>query len=108
MKYDFNVLETAALRHSKAGRYREALAIYFWMADGDPSLDAGHLARRIAECYEALSELPAARYWYGRAIEENPVVNAGCADARAKLGNTPIDSLIAPEDGTQAEPRRQS
>jgi tetratricopeptide (TPR) repeat protein len=98
MKYDFNVLEMAALRHSKAGRHREALAIYFWMADGDPSLDAGYLARRIAECYEALGELPAAKYWYGRAVEEDPVVNASCADARRKLDDTPIDKLIAQED----------
>jgi tetratricopeptide (TPR) repeat protein len=108
MKYDFNVLERAALRHFKAGRYREALAIYFWMADGDTSLDAGYLARRIAECYEALSELPAAKYWYGRAIEENPVVNAGCADARAKLGDTPMDVLIGLDDGTRAGPRQRS
>jgi len=42
------------------------------MADGDRSLDGGYLAMRIGECHEAQGELHAARYWYGRAVEENP------------------------------------
>jgi hypothetical protein len=60
----------------------DALRIYYFMSDGDPSLDGGYLGKRIAQCYEALGELDAAKYWYGRAIEENPVVNSDCADAR--------------------------
>lgn len=35
--YDFNVLERAAKRHIEAKRFAEAISIYFFMADGDPS-----------------------------------------------------------------------
>jgi hypothetical protein len=44
------------------------MAIYFWMGDGDPSLDAGYLAYQIAACHEALGDLHAAKWWYGRAF----------------------------------------
>jgi hypothetical protein len=94
MKYDFNDLERAAARHIEAERYRDALAIYFFMSDGDPSLDGGYLAKRIAQCYTCLGELRAAKYWYGRTIEENPVVNADCMEARKNLGSVSIDELL--------------
>jgi tetratricopeptide (TPR) repeat protein len=94
MKYDFNDLERAATRHIQAGRHRDALAIYFYMSDGDPSLDGGYLAKRIAQCYTDLGELHAAKYWYGRAIEENAVVNSDCIEARKNLGNVSIDELL--------------
>jgi hypothetical protein len=68
------------------------------MSDGDPSLDGGYLGKRIAQCYEALRDLPAAKYWYGRAIEENPVVRADCIEAQRNLGNVSIDDLLSPED----------
>lgn len=92
--YDFNELEMAAARHMSAGHYDRALAIYFYMSDGDPSLDGGYLGKRMAQCYEALGELHAAKYWYGRAIEENPIVNVDCSEARARLGNVTIDDLV--------------
>lgn len=98
MKYDFNVLEMAAIRLIEGGRYRDALNIYLYMADGDPSLDAGYLAKRIAQCYKDLGDLHAAKYWYGRAIEENPIVNSDCVEARKNLGCISIDSLLLPED----------
>lgn len=63
------------------------------MSDGDPSLDGGYLGKRIAQ-YEALGELAAAKYWYGRAIEENPVVNSDCADTRNKLEELSIRDLL--------------
>jgi tetratricopeptide (TPR) repeat protein len=94
MKHDFNKFELSAQRHIESGNYQNALRIYLFMADGDQSLDGGYLGKRIAQCYEALSELHAAKYWYGRAIEENPVVNADCVQAREKLGDLPIDDLI--------------
>jgi len=95
-QHDFNDLEIAAERHLKAGEVRKALAIYFFMADGDPSLDGGHLGERIATCYRALGEAHAAKYWYGRAIEENPEVNAGCADRIRELGDLDIAPFVEP------------
>ncbi len=98
MKYDFNLLEMSALRLIADERYHDALNIYLFMADGDPSLDGGYLAKKIAQCYQSLNDPHAAKYWYGRAIEENPVVNADCIEARANLGDTSIDRLLSPND----------
>lgn len=94
MKYDFNVLEKVAAELKKQHRYRDALRIYYFMSDGDSSLDGGYLGKRIAECYVELGEPYAAKYWYGRAIEENPVVNAACSDTIKSLGNVTIDDLL--------------
>lgn len=91
MSCDFNKLERAANLHIECERHTEALAIYFFMAGGDPSLDAGHLAERIATCYSRLGEPHAARYWYGRALEENPEVYAYCRDLICGLGDRTID-----------------
>lgn len=96
-KIDFNKLEMSAVRLIAHGRYNDALRIYFFMSDGDASLDGGYLAKRIAQCYEALGDKYAAKYWYGRAIQENPVVNADCIKARENLG-TSIDDLLTPEE----------
>jgi tetratricopeptide (TPR) repeat protein len=70
------------------------LKIYMFMADGDASLDGGYRGVRIAECYRALGRLHEAKYWYGRAIEENPTVNAPCADDIVALGEITIDHLL--------------
>jgi tetratricopeptide (TPR) repeat protein len=91
-KIDFNDLERRARVFFDAGRFREAAAIYFAMGDGDPSLDAGYLAIQIGNCHEALGELHAARYWYGRAVEENPG-RADYGSARNRLENISFDSL---------------
>jgi len=89
---DFNALEQRALSLKDAGRFRDAMAIYFFMGDGDPSLDAGYLANRIGECHEALGELHAAKWWYGRAVEENPQI-LKYQEARRRLANLGIESL---------------
>lgn len=91
---DFNKLETVARKLVEEGRVRDALRIYLYMADGDPSLDGGYLGGRIGDCYERLGELDAARYWYGRSVEENPVVRVKEAQSRARLGRISIDDLI--------------
>ncbi len=39
--YDFNLLEKKAKEFVALGQFDKALRIYFFMADGDPSLDAG-------------------------------------------------------------------
>jgi hypothetical protein len=82
MRYDFNAFEMAAARFIESERFADALKIYLFMADEDPSLDGGYLGKKIAKCYEALQDLHAASYWYGRAIEENPIVNACCIDKK--------------------------
>jgi tetratricopeptide (TPR) repeat protein len=98
MSYDFNKLEMTAGSLKDEGRYCDALRIYLFMADGDQSLDGGYLGERIAECYEALGDLDAARYWYGRAVEENPSVCIDAAAARKRLGDISIADLCGPED----------
>jgi hypothetical protein len=89
---DFNELERRAGSLRAAKRFREAMAIYFFMADGDPSLDAGHLAHAIGACHEGLGDLHAARWWYGRALEENPEIPA-YQQARSRLDNVGFDRL---------------
>ena len=93
LEYDFNKFEMTAANLKEIGRIRDALRLYLWMADGDSSLDGGHLGGRIAEFYERLGELDAARYWYGRAIEENPAVRLDAAVARQRLGDISISDL---------------
>jgi hypothetical protein len=97
MTTDFNELEVIAAALKDAGRHGDALRVYLFMADGDQSLDAGYLGERIAECYEHLGELDAARYWYGRAVEENPSINLNAAAARKRLGDITVDDLAGTE-----------
>jgi tetratricopeptide (TPR) repeat protein len=96
---DFNVLEKRATELIKAGRPQDAIRIYFFMADGDPSLDGGYLGQKIGQCYESMGQLYAAKYWYGRAVEENPEVRKDCAEARKRLeGTVNIYDLIKSRD----------
>lgn len=41
---DFNKMEQAADGYLSSGKYVLALAIYFYMTEGDDSLDGGNLA----------------------------------------------------------------
>jgi len=97
MRYDFNVLEKRAKELTDSGRMDDALKIYYFMADGDPSLDGGYLGMKIAESYEALGDLHAAKYWYGRAVEENSARD-NCSKARERLAHVNIDELVPPEE----------
>jgi tetratricopeptide (TPR) repeat protein len=92
--YDFNRLEVLASMLIKDGRTKDAIRIYLFMADGDPSLDAGYLGIRLAQCYENLDDLDLARYWFGRAIEENPEVSIEAIEARKRLGPMSIADLL--------------
>jgi hypothetical protein len=96
-KYDFNVLERVAQELIDTGRPQDAIKIYLFMGDGDPSLDAGYLGKRIGECYEAMGDLHAAKYWHGRAIEEGAGAWPDAVEARKRLGAISIDDLVAPE-----------
>jgi tetratricopeptide (TPR) repeat protein len=95
MKYDFNVLEMAAQRFVENKEYGNAIRIYLFMADGDPSLDGGYLGEKLGQCYEALGDLMAAKYWYGRAVEENPGVRLYSQEARERLKYIGIDDLVS-------------
>ncbi|WP_244557327.1 hypothetical protein [Agrobacterium deltaense] len=94
MRYKFDELENAAGRLIAEGRVHDAVKIYLFMADGDQSLDGGYLGKKLGECYELLGQLHEAKYWYGRAIEENPVVRADCQEARDRLEDVGIDTLL--------------
>jgi tetratricopeptide (TPR) repeat protein len=93
-KYDFNQLERSAAKLMELGRYSDALKIYFFMADGDNSLDAGWLGMKMGECYEGLGDPHAARYWYGRAVEENPEVRLSSKAAYERLGYISFDDVL--------------
>ena len=93
--HDFNVLEKVAKELFKLGHYNDALRIYFFMADGDQSLDGGYLGEKIAICYEKMGHLYAAKYWYHRAVEENPEVRIISVNALKKLEDlVTINDLI--------------
>jgi tetratricopeptide (TPR) repeat protein len=93
MTTDFNLLEQRASMFMEQGAYSQALKIYLHMADGDPSLDAGYLGFKIGECYEHLGDQHAAKYWYGRAVEENPAIEQ-YSSARNRLKDVGIDHLL--------------
>lgn len=92
--YDFNVLEQRAAELAGSGRPQDAIKIYLFMAEGDSSLDGGHLAKMIAQCYERIGDLYSAKYWYGRAIEENPEARRDCVEALNRLERVTIDDLV--------------
>ncbi|ACM35782.1 hypothetical protein BBK91_011110 [Agrobacterium vitis] len=92
--YNFNQLERRAKDLIKAGRSADAIKIYLFMADGDQSLDGGYLGERLGICYEAIGDLHAAKYWYGRAVEENPDVRLASAEARVRLGEVSIHDIV--------------
>lgn len=94
MSRDFNTLERAAARLVSEQRPHDAIGIYLYMADGDPSLDGGYLAERLGERYELKGDLHAAKYWYGRAIEENPDDRAKSKEALSRLSHVTIDHLL--------------
>lgn len=97
MDYDFNILERIASALKDQGRYRDALRVYFYMAEGDPSLDGGYLGSRIGECYECVGELDDARYWYSREAEESA---SRSSEGAIRLGPISIEDLCGPESST--------
>jgi tetratricopeptide (TPR) repeat protein len=93
-RYDFNHLEHMAKKYIEDSKVADAIKIYLFMSDGDPSLDAGYLGERLGICYEQLGDLHAAKYWYGRAVEENPEVRLEAAQAYERLSSVGIDHLL--------------
>lgn len=66
------------------------------MADGDLSLDAGYLGHKIGACYEALGQLQEAKYWYGRAVEENPDVDE-YRQSRGRIKDMSVERYVKGE-----------
>jgi len=93
-RYDFNHVERMTKKYIDDGNFPDAIKIYLFMSDGDASLDAGYLGERLGICYERLGDLHAAKYWYGRAVEENPLVRLKAAQAYERLSNVGIDHLL--------------
>ena len=91
---DFNALEIGARDAVQAGQIDRAIAIYIWMGTGDPSLDGGYLGQRLGECYEAVGQPYVARYWYTRALEENPQVNLDAKVALDRLDRLDVADLL--------------
>jgi tetratricopeptide (TPR) repeat protein len=91
---NFNDLERRAKDLIAKGKISDAINIYLFMADGDQSLDAGYLGERLGECYERVGDFHAAKYWYGRAVEENPEVRLTSVEARKRLRHVSIDPLL--------------
>jgi tetratricopeptide (TPR) repeat protein len=94
MKINFNILETAAKKFMENKEFYKAIRIYLFMADGDTSLDGGYLGEKIGQCYEGLGDLSAAKYWYGRAIEENPHARHLSVHRRQALDHVNINDLV--------------
>jgi len=84
MTWDMNALERKARDFLDARKFDAAREVYLVMGDGDPSLDAGYLGHRIGTTYEAEGRLMEAKYWYNRALEENPEIPA-YQDAAARF-----------------------
>ncbi|HEY1932833.1 MAG TPA: hypothetical protein VGG99_12535 [Acetobacteraceae bacterium] len=96
-RYDFNVLEKTAGKLLESGRPYDAMRIYLFMADRDNSLDGGRLGERIGGCLERLGDRYSAKFWYGRAVEENPGIPV-YVEARKRLEGLNIDDLVPPDD----------
>lgn len=97
--HDPNFLMRRARELAEQNAHYDALCIYLHMADGDCSLDGGWLGERIGECYQSLGDPYSAKYWFARAVEENPEVRLGAAEALKKLADVRIDDLLK-SDGT--------
>ncbi len=78
------------------GEYRRAAARFYALMDGDPSLEAGCNAEKLAACYDAMGEVQPARYWYRRAVEENPETHQHARARRQILEAHNVDHLVNP------------
>jgi hypothetical protein len=90
---DFTKISTFANRLEEIGKYSEAIKIYYCLCDGDSSLEAGYFAHRISTCYEKLGDNFAAKYWAGRAVEENPTIGQ-YTEQREKFSSVEILNLL--------------
>lgn len=94
MRYDFNKLEVAAIAFRQRDEFAKAIRVYLFMADGDPSLDAGYLGEQLGCCYEELGDLQAAKYWFGRAVDENPELREYSRRRYAELADYDVQDIV--------------
>jgi tetratricopeptide (TPR) repeat protein len=93
MPTDLNVLQKYASKYLEVGEFDEAIALFLEIAHSDKTLDAGYLAERIGFCYEQKRQFHVAKYWYDRAVEENPEIEAYKTAARRFTALT-VDELV--------------
>ncbi len=91
---DYNLLYYCANNAFQKGDYKEALAIYLFLATGDGSLEAGWTGSWIAKCYEKLGDLHSAKYWASRACEENPAIEE-YVQLKNLFDSVSIDDVVA-------------
>lgn len=70
-RYDVIHLKRTPKKDINDGKVTDAIKIYFFMSHGR-SRDACYLGERLGICYDRLGGLHAAKYWYGRAVQEGP------------------------------------
>ena len=88
------ILQSSGMELLQRGRPADALKIFYRLAEGDISLEGGYLGWRIGQCYEALGDLNAARYWHDRAVKENPRLRTLSAEALQRIGEISLDDLL--------------
>jgi hypothetical protein len=74
-------------------RYNDALFLLYYISIDDPSLEAGYYAYLIGKCYEETNNITGARFWYKRAVEENPEVTQ-YSSALDRTEEMDIESMI--------------
>ena len=72
---DYNLMLFCAHRAFSEENFRNALAIYLFLAEKDPSLEGGSTADNISRCYEKMGDAYSAKYWARLAFEENPDID---------------------------------
>ena len=90
---DVNLLLFCAKEAYANDNVSDALAVYLLLADGDPSLDGGFTGFQIARCYEKAGDLFSAKYWAGRAVEENPGIEE-YVKYRNSFDNLSLEGII--------------
>ena len=92
--YDFNVLSAAAADFYRQNRFRDSLKIFLFIAVIDT--ESGFYSERVGSCYENIGDLHSAKYWYGKAVKENPTIEP-YVRARERLKHVNIDFLLDPK-----------
>ena len=70
------------------------LKIFLFIAVIDTK--SGLFSERVGSCYENIGDLHSAKYWYGKAVKENPTIEP-YVRARERLKHVNIDLLLRPE-----------
>ncbi|WP_296084042.1 hypothetical protein [uncultured Agrobacterium sp.] len=80
-RYDVIHLNGMLKRCINGGKVADPSRFTFSRQMGDRSRDEDYLGERLGICYERLGGLHAAKYWYGRAVQEGPELRLEAAQA---------------------------